>query len=719
MFGIPGPIGTILDLLIVITGFGLIVFLHEAGHFLAARWAGIRVLAFAIGFGPAAFSYRKGLGLRRGSSEREYNQLLKDAEGFRGEKREGSREALSGKVHPTEYRFNWLPFGGYVKMLGQDDLDPAAVSAAPDSYQNCKPWKRMVVISAGVVMNLIFAAALFVVVFMIGLKVEPAIVGGVAPGSPAAVALPTDPQLSHEVSPGLQAGDRVIEVNGRVPSSYADFITTVAMTSRGKPVDLLVERQGFSNPLHFSIVPEKGGPEGLLSLGIDSASSLTLSDLVDRASPEFRRRIGIEDLGEGATITAAADRTDLTTLGQLDAVFARSLGAPMQVTWVRPDGSRVERQVHPRADFQVGFLPGSEADTVAPFEHVLGLAPVLRVSSAPDAVTDQGKANGLQPGDVFARIAGVEYPSLPSGIRTIRANAGREIDLGVLRRVDGKWTRVDFKARVSGKGTLGFQFDDTRDLAAFVAMPPASVQIAPGAPGHRPAAADLISTPGECIVAVNGLSVESLVDVRQALQAATAAAAQSGAPAEVSVTLEWPLAREPRPRIERVWSLSAEHVRTLHALGWSSPFDPYIFEPVQVLLKAASPGEALATGLGETRRVLITTYVTFARLFERTLRIENLKGPVGIAHVGTLLADRGFVWMLFFMAVISVNLAVINFLPLPIVDGGQFLMIVYEQIRGRPVPIPIQNAVTMAGFLLIASLFLIVTFNDVKNLLGL
>ncbi|MEZ6318389.1 MAG: site-2 protease family protein [Phycisphaerales bacterium] len=68
---------------------------------------------------------------------------------------------------------------------------------------------------------------------------------------------------------------------------------------------------------------------------------------------------------------------------------------------------------------------------------------------------------------------------------------------------------------------------------------------------------------------------------------------------------------------------------------------------------------------------------------------------------------------------ISVNLAVINFLPLPIVDGGQFLMLVYEQVRGRPVPILVQNAVTLAGLVLIGGAFLFVTFNDVKSLFGL
>src|ERR1043165_7435730 len=151
-----GLAGSAFDLLLVVLGFGFIIFIHELGHFLAARWAGIRVLAFAIGFGPAAGSYRKGLGWRRGSSEEEYLEHVK--------------RGAAGAISPTEYRFNWLAFGGYVKMLGQDDTDPTATSDAPDSYQSCKVWKRMVVISAGVVMNLILASVLFVGVFMHGLE---------------------------------------------------------------------------------------------------------------------------------------------------------------------------------------------------------------------------------------------------------------------------------------------------------------------------------------------------------------------------------------------------------------------------------------------------------------------------------------------------------------------------------------------------------------------
>jgi regulator of sigma E protease len=124
-------------------------------------------------------------------------------------------------------------------------------------------------------------------------------------------------------------------------------------------------------------------------------------------------------------------------------------------------------------------------------------------------------------------------------------------------------------------------------------------------------------------------------------------------------------------------------------------------------------------GLSETRRVMLMTYMTFVRLFQGTVKVEHLKGPVGIAHMGTLLADRGIVWLLFFLALVSVNLAVINFLPLPIVDGGQMVFLLFEWARGKPVPVQIQNVVTLGGLLCVVAMFLLVTFNDVRNLLGL
>ena len=104
------------DIGLILVGFGLVVFIHELGHFIAAKWAGVRVLAFSLGFGPPIVTFRKGLGFRRKSTEDEYKRwVVLKADGA---------AALDSKMSPTEYRLNALPLGGYVKMLGQDDADP-------------------------------------------------------------------------------------------------------------------------------------------------------------------------------------------------------------------------------------------------------------------------------------------------------------------------------------------------------------------------------------------------------------------------------------------------------------------------------------------------------------------------------------------------------------------------------------------------------------------
>src|SRR5688572_5167376 len=106
-------------LILLILGFGFVVFWHELGHFLAAKWAGVKVEQFAVGFGHAIGSWRKGMGFRWGSSGREYEQILRSES-------TGTNRRDPSEIGETEYRLNWLPLGGYVKMLGQDDLRPNA-----------------------------------------------------------------------------------------------------------------------------------------------------------------------------------------------------------------------------------------------------------------------------------------------------------------------------------------------------------------------------------------------------------------------------------------------------------------------------------------------------------------------------------------------------------------------------------------------------------------
>src|SRR5215813_8002904 len=120
------------SVLLLVFGFGFVIFWHELGHFIAAKWAGVRVEQFAVGFGQALFSWRKGIGVRWGSTAREYESRIerylgsqertqlemKEKVGITAEQQNRAADALG--LGETEYRLNWIPLGGYVKMLGQD-----------------------------------------------------------------------------------------------------------------------------------------------------------------------------------------------------------------------------------------------------------------------------------------------------------------------------------------------------------------------------------------------------------------------------------------------------------------------------------------------------------------------------------------------------------------------------------------------------------------------
>lgn len=720
---------SLFNLLVVIIGFGLVVFIHEMGHFLTARWAGIRVFAFSLGFGPAVVSWRKGLGWRRGSSEEEYVELVRQAQGERGDARERARDLLRGKVSPTEYRLNALPFGGYVKMLGQNDIAPEATATAPDSYLAKPIWKRMIVISGGVVMNLILALAIFMFVFFVGIETEPAKIGMAQPGSPAAVAVATNAKELGVTEAGLQPGDVVTRVNGRAPDEFNDIVMASAMTGPGERVRLAVEREGVQGPLQFAITPERDQFTNLLDIGVEPPRTLTVPReyATERAAwDSMAAQVGLKGVEPGMTLVSVGGRTDLRTTGDLIALARASGGKPLDLVFQAADesgegGARVEITANPQPQMMVDDAD-PDPEVLAPIEHLLGLMPVMRVG--PITESDRGYGQGLREGDIFQRLGSVEFPSVESGIREVKKHTGKPVDL-VLLRADGSGSleRVALTVTVSDKGLIGFPPTDTGDTSAMVTLAPRALQrTKPGSPVYEPAMDAAITRPGSTLLTIGGQAVSDFGDIRTALIRATAGAYRTDAEqAEVELTLRPPLAAQPDGSYatETVTAtIPKDQLDRLHGLSWRLPFSTAIFGAEPFLLRATGPLDAIRMGFARTERMMAMTYLTLARVVQGTVKVDNLKGPVGIAHLGTQVASRGYIWLLFFMGLISVNLAVVNFLPLPIADGGQFLMLVYEGVRGKPLPLPVQNGITAVGLVMLVSMFLLVTYNDVAQLFG-
>ncbi len=173
---------------------GIMILVHEFGHFAAAKWFGVRVDVFSIGFGKRLAGFRRG---------------------------------------DTDYRISALPLGGYVKMAGENPLESR--SGAPDEFMSHPRWQRFVIAIAGPAMNILLAVALLTGVFMVHYEHpvfldQPAVIGWVLENSPAGKA-------------GIEQGDRIVRIDGEQNPTWEDVMLKVMVNTR-QPVDVAVQRGG-------------------------------------------------------------------------------------------------------------------------------------------------------------------------------------------------------------------------------------------------------------------------------------------------------------------------------------------------------------------------------------------------------------------------------------------------------------------------------------------
>ena len=683
------------NILLIILGFGLLIALHELGHFLAARWAGIRADGFAVGMGPVVASFRKGVGFRFGSCD----EVVKAKLGKLPIQLSDQQLEENG-LGETEYSLRLLPIGGFVKMLGQEDANPGATSQDPRSFNQAPIGKRMVVISAGVVMNIITAIIMFVIAFMVGVRFEAPIIGDVVPGSPAALAVPA---ADGTQDPGLRAGDEVVRIDDGRTLTFSDVMIESAMSVPDRPLTVAVNREGVSEPLTFEIEPEFDENTNMRMMGILPASSAVLG--TDPTLTPFLGNVVGEDIAPrllGAQVTKVDD-TPITDWMQFAAAIDNAKGADVQVTFVPAASGEASDPITIALAASPLFelIPVSNDGQIE--QGLLGLVPLVRIEEVPAGSRNQGV---FQRGDVILRIADISAPRMNEFRSMIKARPSSDLPL-VVRR-DGVETKI--VASVDANGMVGV-------LPGYALEIPTTARPVDRVEESPTPIANLQLLPGTTILEVGGRKIDDWSDMRAALLAATTEAADRDEATTVALTYRLPLDNSEQTSAEI--ELDASQVASLHALGWTPPLPANWFEPMQTTLSAqGNPLEAVAMGFRQTWKMVVLTYLTIDRLIGGSVSVKQLHGPVGIVHIGTKVADRGFMYLVFFLAMISVNLAVLNFLPLPIVDGGLFLFLIYEKIRGRPPSIAFQNAAALIGLVLIGTLFVVTFFNDVMRLTG-
>ncbi len=676
------------NMLLIVLGFGFLIGIHELGHFIAAKWAGIRTNAFAIGMGPQVFSYRKGIGFcYKSTRPKVIAKFGKDAA-------EMSDEELSENgLAETEYSLRLLPIGGFVSMLGQDDANPVAVSEDPRSYNKCSIGKRMVVVSAGVVMNALLACFLFLICFQVGVNFEAPVIGAIIPNSPAAKTSAND----YDNLP-LQSGDTVVTVDEKEAKTFMNLQIAGAMAKPGDPVVLEVKRDGLDTLLTYSITPASVSEEGILELGIFPASSLVLrsGELGEQVMTSLHANNELALLQEGMRMVSV-DGEDVNVWSQFNDSVEKSGGKPVQTYWKTQEGN-VEVFVPVLPNLDVIRLVDVPVEAPQNYERgFFGICPLTKISSI---LESSPNSNLFQSGDVVLKVGSLEAPRMGQLRNFLSTFPDGDIDIVLLR--NGIETSLQGEIQA---GKLGVLLVDALDIPV-VAQPVQQQLEGSEVVSTRIAKHQLLG--GSEIISINGHAVTNWKDIRNEIIAAGES---------IRITLKNPT--KGNPKTEFALKISAQDHEEIAGLGWSSPLAMQMFDPIYIVRSSGgNPIKALQMGFDETVDMLVMTYLTLDRLLRRSIGVDQLRGPVGIIHIGSKIADRGYSYLFFFLAIISVNLAVLNFLPLPIVDGGLFLYLVYEKLFKKPPSIAFQNAAAVLGLGLIATLFLVTFYNDIARLVG-
>ena len=690
---------------LVLAGFGFLIFLHELGHFLAAKWAGIRADGFAIGMGPCLGSYRKGAGLCFGSADavivRKYGKRPIEM---------SDKDLDNLRIGETEYSLRALPLGGYVRMLGQEDGNPGAVSSDARSFNRAPLGKRAVVILAGITANLVLAIVLFLIAFLVGVRFPAPRIGAVQIGSPAFNATPVDPKNGV----GLRAGDTVIAIDGEPARTFIDVRLSAAMAKPDTALAFEIERDGAR--MGYSVTPIVEPISGLLSIGVDSSRVTMLTDV--RSSLDSVRTM----LEVFPTLVAAGvqpgwridsvDAKPVSNYAQLTAAAHASKGEPLALTWSDPASNAITTvplDLEPEFEtlkpasalgaVQGAVVPGFDAGLV-------GLAPLARVR---EVVAESLNHESLHKGDVFLRIGSLEGPRVSELMKSLRSTPNAAIPALVLR--DGVETAVE--VRTDKEGRVGVFLEPAWDLRK---MARAVERVSTGESARDTPAKSLAIIPLGEFVSLDG---EPLADFRalrlRLIERATAT--DETTPLSLRIGL-----RDPSPNAtvtESTMTLTAADLASLRELDYEFPIPSAYFDPEFTVLTAhGNPLEAVAMGFRQTSVMIEQFFLTLDRIGRGSIGVEQLQGPVGILHTGTQVADEGLMYIVFFLALISVNLAVVNALPIPIADGGLFAFLIYEKIVGRPPSIAFQNGAAIAGIAFVACLFLLTFYNDIGRLLS-
>ncbi|MDJ0522573.1 MAG: site-2 protease family protein [Planctomycetota bacterium] len=575
------------------------------------------------------------------------------------------RRRLDPADHAMDFRVAAIPLGGYVKMAGEipgEGGDGTSRPPAPDEFPAKSAWARTFIISAGVIMNFLTAIVFYFITIQGEKAFRAPIVGEVSPGGAAWAA-------------GVEPGDRVLEINGQSTPTWIDLQMEIAFSSKDEAAEVIVERGGERK--RIDVEPVYDDERGILAFGIVSTNGLQLGEGDDALDigPQDEVTIG------GVTVRGGSRAYTLirnaVALGKL----------PLEVT--KPGGQRYVLEPRPAKPEEKLEDPGAKVGIGA-------YAPV------------HVKATRGRTRDVFAiedRILAVVQGGKREAINRREDIAALlftdAIEAFVVERGGNELERpVSLRTREDVVAFLGDLSVDTKLDTRILPLQAGNI-FDRGAQGtYRLSSAPALEAgipPGARVVRVGKVITREFDDIIKAL-----GKAKVGEPMDVTYQTE--------AGDETTVAVTPAALTSLGVL-------PITLVEHRERWSADGVGSALAMGAGRTWRETKNVFRTIGALFTGTISFnKNIAGPITLITASKRFAEDSLLRLVWFLAYVSVMLAVLNILPIPVLDGGHLMFILIEKIKGKPLEDETIFRFQKIGFLLLLVLMFFAFKNDFTRL---
>ncbi len=716
-------------------GLGFVVFVHELGHFLVAKACGVKCEKFYVGFD--FFDIKIG------------NVVIIP------------RSLFKFQWGETEYGLGIIPLGGYVKMLGQDDNpanaeaenerikirkdatgevidkdqpqedgtdgvtdeDKEKVSEAlsqgsddeeyeldPRSYQAKSVPARMAIISAGVIMNLIFAVIFASIAYTAGVPYQTCEIGAVVPGGAAWEA-------------GVPAGGKIVALDNsgiREHLRYTwDLRNAVGMATTSGTLKLTVrDRDGEEKDFELQPRATQIGDREVPTIGIVAAHVPEILGVIKfstagQAAQEFKE-------GDLALSVETADGDKFTvkdneSFYDLRAFMAKH--ADKEVTF------EMKRKKEDADDEYEKLKIKVAANKMRRIGLVMKPRPISGVRPGAPAY------DKLKKGDVLVEVAGEKFTD-PFTLETqLRKHWGEEIEVVVRRK--GEDAPEDNEGEIK-RFKITPQAPDAYVENFALGLPVAAESIGIAMPVTRIVAAVTPGSPAEKAGMKAGDKIDTaafkLPDTLDEEDRKMMPRFEE--PVELDEdNLNWPsiftAMQHDIPGVKLTLSYDRNGAKKEATVQPADVDGHFIanrglyWQPKMEDRYAESFGEAIYLGFRETKEDVIKVALMVYKLATGKIAITNLGGPGTIFVVGTSEAGQSFSRLLIFLTFLSANLAVVNFLPIPVLDGGHMVFLLWEGVFGKPMNEAVAMRLTLAGLAFILCLMVLVLSLDVFRFTGL